>query len=75
MVRRQIPRAFVESLLSDPEQRIPQAERTEVVFQSRQKFEDGRIYLLRAIVNTEGNPAVVVTVYRTSKIDKYWSRK
>lgn len=35
---------------------------------------DGKVYLLRAMVNETANPAVVVTVYRTSKIEKYWSQ-
>jgi hypothetical protein len=30
------------------------------------------MYLLRAVVATEKEPPVVVTVYRTSKIEKYW---
>jgi hypothetical protein len=32
----------------------------------------GKIYLLRAIVAVDADPATVVTVYRTSKIGKYW---
>jgi hypothetical protein len=30
------------------------------------------MFLLRAIVADNVDPAVVVTVYRTSKISKYW---
>jgi len=30
------------------------------------------MYLLRAVVATDKEPPVVVTVYRTSKIEKYW---
>jgi len=33
----------------------------------------GTISLLRAIVDDTVDPAIVVTVYRTSKIAKYWS--
>ncbi len=36
---------------------------------------DGKVYLLRAMVNETANPPVVVTVYRTSKIEKYWSQQ
>ncbi len=35
-------------------------------------MEDGKSYLVRVIVNNTIEPAVVVTVYRTSKINKYW---
>jgi hypothetical protein len=31
----------------------------------------GKIYLLRVVVAEDEDPAVVVTVYRTSKIEKY----
>jgi hypothetical protein len=42
------------------------------IFQSRLEFGDGRMYLLRAVVAMEKEPPVVVTVYRTGKIEKYW---
>jgi hypothetical protein len=42
------------------------------IFQSRLEFGDGRMYLLRAVVAMEKEPSVVVTVYRTGKIEKYW---
>ena len=38
-------------------------------------FGGGRILLLRAIVDDRADPAVVVTVYRTSRINKYWSNR
>jgi len=31
-----------------------------------------RIYLIRAFVDVNRDPAEVVTVYRTSRIAKYW---
>ena len=34
--------------------------------------DDGRIFLLRDIVAYDVDPPVVVTVFRTSKIEKYW---
>lgn len=45
-----------------------------VAYQSRVTDETGKVYLIRAIVSTESAPGVVLTVYRTSKIDKYWRR-
>lgn len=33
-----------------------------------------KIYLLRVVVDVDREPAVVVTVYKTSKINKYRSR-
>jgi hypothetical protein len=43
------------------------------VYQSQLDFGTGTPYLLRVFVNPTVDPAVVVTVYRTSKIAKYWS--
>jgi hypothetical protein len=33
---------------------------------------NGKRYLFRVMVNDTVNPPVVVTVYRTNKITKYW---
>lgn len=35
-------------------------------------IENGRSMLLRIFVNLLRQPPLVVTVYKTSKIDKYW---
>ena len=43
-------------------------------YQSQLDFGGGRMHLLRAIVIENVDPAVVVTVYKTSKIGKYWRR-
>ncbi|HYY26599.1 MAG TPA: DUF4258 domain-containing protein [Chthoniobacterales bacterium] len=65
-----IPRAMVEAVLESPEQRT--IERNEIAcFQSR-VFLDEKEYLLRVFVNETVDPRLVVTVYRTSKIAKYW---
>jgi hypothetical protein len=39
-----------------------------------QSFVDfaGKTYLLRLFVNQTADPAMVATLYRTSKIKKYW---
>jgi len=36
------------------------------------EFESGKRYLVRVIVDDSVDPLVVVTVYRTSIISKYW---
>jgi hypothetical protein len=40
--------------------------------QTRFVTADGRVYLVRAVAAVAKQPPVVVTVYRTSKIEKYW---
>ena len=71
MARRAIPHDWVSSALEKPEQRLTQDE-TRDIFQSRFESEDGRIYLVRAVVAIDKEPPLVITVYRTSKVQKYW---
>jgi len=71
LVRRQIPRNLLEAVLEKSEQRLPEAGGKEI-YQSRVASRGGKMYLLRVIVSADKVPPVVVTVYRTSKIEKYW---
>ena len=70
--RRGIPLDLLESVLSAPQQKVPELEGV-ICYQSRVAM-GGKTYLLRAMVNETADPPIVVTVYRTSKIDKYWSQ-
>lgn len=70
--RRKIPRELLERILQGPEQKVPEFDNI-TCFQSLVEIE-GRPYLLRVMVNETVDPPVVVTAYRTSKIDKYWRR-
>ena len=69
--RRGIPRDLLEQVLQKPQQILPERDGKKV-YQSQVEFGGGKVFLLRAIVNDEAEPAVVITVYRTSKIEKYW---
>lgn len=71
MVRRGIPQPLVDSVLQSPQQVVPE-QNGRVAYQSQVDFGGGKIFLLRVIVVDTVDPAVVVTVYRTSKISKYW---
>ena len=71
LVRRQIPDLWLKSVLENPEQRIRQSGGQEIL-QSRVVSANGKMYLMRAVVAADKDPPVVITVYRTSKIDKYW---
>ena len=61
----------MDSVLNNPQQ-IVQEYGDKKAYQSQIDFGKGKIYLLRVIVNEAVNPKAVVTVYKTSKIDKYW---
>jgi hypothetical protein len=68
MERRGIPLAVLESVLNSPAQKMP--EHGDVVcYQSKVEI-NRKPYLVRVMVNEK--TAKVVTVYRTSKINKYW---
>ena len=71
LVLRQIPREFVEAVLRQPQQIVPERP-PKKAYQSQVDFGGGRIFLLRVIVDDTVEPAMVVTVYRTTKINKYW---
>jgi hypothetical protein len=68
--KRKIPRELLEQVLRTPDQKVPEVEDI-TCYQSRVEI-DGNAYLLRVMVNETVNPPVVVTVYRTNKIKKYW---
>jgi hypothetical protein len=75
MKRRQITEAEVAQVLSAPEQ-TEEIQPGRVVCQSRVEFgAPARLYLLRVFVDIARRPAEVVTVYRTSRIEKYWREK
>jgi hypothetical protein len=68
--KRKIPKTTVDQVLQAPEQKVPEVDDI-TCYQSRVDI-GGKHYLLRVMVNEIVNPPVVVTVYRTSKIKKYW---
>ena len=69
MTRRGIPQSLVESVLDSPQQRVPEHDDV-VCYQSKIEMNQ-KPYLLRVMVNETVRPVKVVTVYRTSKINKY----
>ncbi len=69
--RRSIPPETLEAVLENPQQVVP-ARRGKKAYQSQVRFADGRMFLVRAIVDDRTEPATVVTVYRTTKVRKYW---
>ncbi len=70
LAKRKISRTLLDGVLQAPEQKVPEVEDI-TCFQSRVDI-DGKSYLLRVMVNERFDPPVVVTVYRTKKINKYW---
>ncbi len=72
MARRQIAESDVSQVLATPEQ-------SEMVWEGRMLYQSRiqlgkptKNYLLRVVVDINREPPEVITVYRTSKIAKYW---
>jgi hypothetical protein len=70
--RRRIPLALLEAVLEKPDQVVP--ERGALKAYQSQREIAGKMFLVRAIVDDRVDPAVVVTAYRTTKIEKYWGK-
>jgi hypothetical protein len=72
MQRRQISETLIAQVLAAAEQSEP-VRQGRNVYQSRIELDNpSRTYLIRVFVDVDRKPAEVVTVYRTSKISKYW---
>ncbi|NDJ15944.1 DUF4258 domain-containing protein [Myxacorys almedinensis] len=69
--RRKIPSELLNSVLERPQQVIEQDDSTHI-YQSQLRFENGRSYLLRVVVSAQTEPAIVMTVYKTNQISRYW---
>ena len=71
MNRRRISEDLVQSVLQNPGQIVDEYGSMKA-YQSITGSETGKNYLVRVIVNDTVEPEKVVTVYKTSKIKKYW---
>lgn len=72
MARRQISEEDVKAVLTNPEQ-TEMVREGRAVYQSRLEMgEPPKTFLLRVFVDIDPRSPYVVTVYRTSKIEKYW---
>ena len=67
---RNVSLEVVMSILTNPKQIL--TEEGKKVYQSIINFDEEGDYLVRIFVNIEKEPNNVITVYRTSKIDKYY---
>jgi hypothetical protein len=70
--RRRIPLAQLEAVLAKPDQVVLEKGVVKA-YQSRREI-GGKMFLLRVMVDDSVDPAVVVTAYRTTKIEKYWGK-
>ena len=60
----------IVACLKNPGQVVPE-KKGRVAYQSKLPS-NGKMYLIRLIVEREGEYLKVITIYKTGKIDKYW---
>ena len=70
--RRRIPLTLLDAVLENPDQVVLERGMAKA-YQSPCEI-GGKIFLLRVIVDDSVDPAMVVTAYRTTKIEKYWGK-
>ncbi len=72
MTRREISQEQVRNVLANPEQ-TERVREGRAVYQAKCDMDEPpKTYILRVFVDIDRKPPYVVTVYRTSKIEKYW---
>ncbi len=69
MGRREIPINLATLVVEQPDSITDQDQTTRVY--ARLLNQEGKFYLYRVFVNPMKKPAMVITVYKTSKIEKY----
>lgn len=75
MKRRRIERKLVEEIVENPQQEIS-SRKNKIILQSRYLNNlENKEMLLRVIGRRTGGEFLVITVYSTSKIDKYWQEE
>ena len=75
MSERGITEEMVMEIVAAAQQTVTQGEE-KMIYQSVKYFEeDGRNFLVRVFVNIIKQPNLVITVYRTTKIEKYWQNE
>lgn len=74
MERRQIPESLVREVILSPQQ-ILLTRKGRKVYQSKfiDQIQDKEM-LLRVIIIESSNDLRVITVYKTSKVEKYWQK-
>ncbi len=71
MQNRGISKSMVEAVLATPDQIVNEYGGLKA-YQSKAIFENQKMYLVRVIVDDTLDPIKIITVYRTSKFEKYW---
>ena len=72
MVRRSLKRSVVEAVFLKPEQVLEDENDEDIKIHQSIVKEGDILFLYRVFVNTKVQPNMIVTLYKTTKIDKYY---
>lgn len=72
--RRNISEEFIKSVVESPQQKLP-SKRGRVIVQNKYFDETEAKEMILRVVGTDSTEEFkVITVYKTSKVDKYWKK-
>ena len=75
IAKRRVPREVLSEVIHEPQQRT-RGRRGRQIHQSRYYDPvEGKEMVLRVVLEVRGEDAHVVTLYKSSRIDKYWGRE
>ena len=72
LVRRSLEWSIVEAVILKPEQVVEDENDEDIAIYQSVVKENDILFLYRVFVNVKVQPNVIVTLYRTTKIDKYY---
>jgi hypothetical protein len=75
MLKRSINRDSVVFIISQPDETVIENEDSTIVVLQSLMEENGQKFLLRVFLNRSKEPNVIVTLYKTTKITKYYEGK
>ena len=75
LARRGIPIELLEVALRDAHQRVAGAQGRTIYHPRYTSFSAGHEMLLRVITEPSDDTLIVVSVYATSRVDRYWLRE
>jgi hypothetical protein len=75
MARRQLSEEMVKSVAQNPQQIVKLKKERRVYQNKYYDSSEDKEMLLRVICEERHNLLFVVTVYKTSKVEKYWSKE
>lgn len=72
--RRNISEELIKSVVENPQQKLHTKKGRVIIQNKYNDKQDGKDMLLRVIGAEEAEGFKVITVYKTSKINRYWKR-